>query len=466
MREVAVIAGGEPEGAHHEERQRGERHGAPAGKKSATTPACTASRGQQTRRSKRSSDWDAVASAWLGFSRPCSRITRRRVPESRLERGIMSPRPRGLDSGRGRMRVQAGLLRLFVAGFGVAEAHAGGVGPAAGLDCIACRADAGALLRYSEAEWEQLRAGEVITSESARRERTRTHGAARSQPRACSGPRPPLLATARCVRYRAKVDTGRPLPGPMERLLTRSSLPRVVRSVREEVRAATFRPVNRLGASRALAADSNSPCRSLDPSTLRSPTALGRAARVLEGARGRAAPEVLAHRIVGTVLFTAAAQRPAAAARAARALRSPRERRALFASGVLIAINWGVFIWAVGAGRILETSLGYYMNPLVNVLLGSVPARAPHARAGDRGGARGGRGRGDAGKPGRLPWIALRWRLVRALWAAAQADARAPDRGARDRDGSWRRSPSRTSRSGPSRPAERCSAGRRSPEPC
>jgi ribosome-associated toxin RatA of RatAB toxin-antitoxin module len=37
------------------------------------------------------------------------------------------------------------------------------------------------------------------------------------------------------VRYRARVDTGRPLPGAIERLLTRSSLPRVVRSVREEV---------------------------------------------------------------------------------------------------------------------------------------------------------------------------------------------------------------------------------------
>jgi hypothetical protein len=37
------------------------------------------------------------------------------------------------------------------------------------------------------------------------------------------------------VRYHARVDTGRPLPGPIERLLTRSSLPRVVQSVREEV---------------------------------------------------------------------------------------------------------------------------------------------------------------------------------------------------------------------------------------
>ena len=83
--------------------------------------------------------------------------------------------------------------------------------------------------------------------------------------------------------------------------------------------------------------------------------------------------EVLAHRVVGTVLFTALLltalrQLPELSA----ALRSPRERLSLLAGGVLIAINWGVFIWAVGAGRIIETSLGYYLNPIVNVLLGTL----------------------------------------------------------------------------------------------
>ena len=83
--------------------------------------------------------------------------------------------------------------------------------------------------------------------------------------------------------------------------------------------------------------------------------------------------EVLAHRVFGTVIFTALLlaglrQMP----ELGHALRSPRERLSLLASGALIAVNWGVFIWAVGAGRILETSLGYYLNPLVNVLLGTV----------------------------------------------------------------------------------------------
>jgi chloramphenicol-sensitive protein RarD len=40
------------------------------------------------------------------------------------------------------------------------------------------------------------------------------------------------------------------------------------------------------------------------------------------------------------------------------------------ASGVLLAANWFVYIWAVNAGEMVEASLGYFMNPLVNVVLG------------------------------------------------------------------------------------------------
>lgn len=44
----------------------------------------------------------------------------------------------------------------------------------------------------------------------------------------------------------------------------------------------------------------------------------------------------------------------------------------LMVSGVLISVNWGVFIWALFNERMLETSLGYYINPLVNMLLGGI----------------------------------------------------------------------------------------------
>jgi chloramphenicol-sensitive protein RarD len=44
-------------------------------------------------------------------------------------------------------------------------------------------------------------------------------------------------------------------------------------------------------------------------------------------------------------------------------------------SGVLIGFNWGLYIWAVNAGHVVETSLGYFINPLLNVLLGVVLLR-------------------------------------------------------------------------------------------
>ncbi len=53
-----------------------------------------------------------------------------------------------------------------------------------------------------------------------------------------------------------------------------------------------------------------------------------------------------------------------------RCLRSKKTIPWLAASTTMLATNWFVFIWAVNSGRILQASLGYYINPLVNVLLG------------------------------------------------------------------------------------------------
>ncbi len=41
-------------------------------------------------------------------------------------------------------------------------------------------------------------------------------------------------------------------------------------------------------------------------------------------------------------------------------------------AAILIAINWLIYVWAVGAGFIVETSLGYFINPLISVLLGVI----------------------------------------------------------------------------------------------
>jgi chloramphenicol-sensitive protein RarD len=53
-----------------------------------------------------------------------------------------------------------------------------------------------------------------------------------------------------------------------------------------------------------------------------------------------------------------------------QAVRTPRILATSLATGSILALNWFVYIWAVNAGYIVETSLGYFINPLVNVLLG------------------------------------------------------------------------------------------------
>lgn len=51
-------------------------------------------------------------------------------------------------------------------------------------------------------------------------------------------------------------------------------------------------------------------------------------------------------------------------------LSRPRLAGMLAASGLLIALNWGLYIWAVNAGHVVETALGYFINPLLNVVIG------------------------------------------------------------------------------------------------
>jgi len=54
---------------------------------------------------------------------------------------------------------------------------------------------------------------------------------------------------------------------------------------------------------------------------------------------------------------------------------SPRVALALVTSGALVAVNWLVFVYAVNTDRVLSTSLGYFINPLVSVVLGTVVLR-------------------------------------------------------------------------------------------
>ncbi len=84
------------------------------------------------------------------------------------------------------------------------------------------------------------------------------------------------------------------------------------------------------------------------------------------------AAEIVAHRVVWSLLFLAVL---IAVRRGWATLRGALERRSLgilAATAVLIAINWLAFTWAVTHGHVLAASLGYYLNPLVNILLGVV----------------------------------------------------------------------------------------------
>jgi chloramphenicol-sensitive protein RarD len=85
------------------------------------------------------------------------------------------------------------------------------------------------------------------------------------------------------------------------------------------------------------------------------------------------AAEILAHRYVWTTVFLTALLTWQGRWNEVRAnARSPRAVLYCLASGCTISINWFLFIWAVNMGRVIETSLGYFMTPLVNVLFGAI----------------------------------------------------------------------------------------------
>ncbi|EST30507.1 hypothetical protein N566_21120 [Streptomycetaceae bacterium MP113-05] len=88
------------------------------------------------------------------------------------------------------------------------------------------------------------------------------------------------------------------------------------------------------------------------------------------------AAEVLAHRMVWslpTALLLLAALRRWGWIRAL--LQQPRTLVLLLLAATFIALNWGMFIWAVTQDRVLEASLGYFINPLVSIAFGVILLR-------------------------------------------------------------------------------------------
>jgi chloramphenicol-sensitive protein RarD len=83
------------------------------------------------------------------------------------------------------------------------------------------------------------------------------------------------------------------------------------------------------------------------------------------------AVEILAHRIVWSLVVMAGVVVALRRGSRLRATWADRRTRSLLAvAAVLITVNWGTYIWGVNHHHVVETSLGYFINPLVSVLLG------------------------------------------------------------------------------------------------
>ncbi|ESX04972.1 permease [Mesorhizobium sp. LSJC265A00] len=83
--------------------------------------------------------------------------------------------------------------------------------------------------------------------------------------------------------------------------------------------------------------------------------------------------EVIAHRIVWSVPIAAAVL--VWAGRTAdfkAAIRSPRSIAMAALTATLISVNWAIYVWAISVDRTVETALGYYINPLVSIVVGAL----------------------------------------------------------------------------------------------
>lgn len=141
---------------------------------------------------------------------------------------------------------------------------------------------------------------------------------------------------------------------------------------------------------------------------------------------GIAPVEVLAHRAVWGLLVLVAL---VAVVRSGPALRAAmRDRRTLAVmacSGALIAVNWGTFVAAVTTGHLLDASLGYFINPLLSVLLGTVVLRERLRRLQWVAIALAAVGVGVlTWRAGRVPWISLVLASSFAVYGLVRKQAR------------------------------------------
>jgi chloramphenicol-sensitive protein RarD len=91
--------------------------------------------------------------------------------------------------------------------------------------------------------------------------------------------------------------------------------------------------------------------------------------------------EILAQRMIWSLLFIVCVIAVTRNLRGVRTLAADRSKLGRLAlAAVLVSINWGVYIWSVNSGHVVEASLGYFINPLLTILLGVLVLRETLSR--------------------------------------------------------------------------------------
>jgi chloramphenicol-sensitive protein RarD len=80
--------------------------------------------------------------------------------------------------------------------------------------------------------------------------------------------------------------------------------------------------------------------------------------------------EILAHRVFWSAVFMLVLSWQVYKIKLIPIVKNWKQMKFLLITGFLIAANWGVYIWAVNNNHIVDASLGYYINPLINVVFG------------------------------------------------------------------------------------------------
>jgi chloramphenicol-sensitive protein RarD len=144
------------------------------------------------------------------------------------------------------------------------------------------------------------------------------------------------------------------------------------------------------------------------------------------GHEGVGAWEIIAQRCIWSLPWAAGLVLLARAqGEAWRALRTPRTLLWLAATATLVSVNWAIFVFAATTGHKLDASLGYYINPLLNMAAGAVLFRERISRTGLAAIALAAAGVAlQAAAIGHPPWVALS--LAVTFWAYGVLRKQAP----------------------------------------